>query len=248
MPAAVYPRGIVPQSPRGSVLSTVHLPMDGPPYRLSGTVYGALLNHRTQLDALGDAVDAPPYKAPPRAPVLTVMPRHMLAADGSDIVVPAGFEAVEIGPALGIVIRRVACRVSVAEALSCVAGYVRLGEVNAPLASHYRPAVRLRCRDGYCPVGPAVSPAAELPDPDGRSARVWLDGELVHDSSTAGRVRGVARLVADVSAFMTLQPGDVLSLGRSFGAPLARPGQRVKLEITGLAALHHVLVAEGSAA
>ena len=43
---------------------------------LSGTVYGVLLNHRPELLALGDAVNQPPYKSAPRAPVLAVMPRH----------------------------------------------------------------------------------------------------------------------------------------------------------------------------
>ena len=63
---------------------------DGPPWRLSGVVYGALLNHRPQLAALGDAVHQPPHKAPPQAPVLEVKPRHMLAGDGAVVRVPAG--------------------------------------------------------------------------------------------------------------------------------------------------------------
>jgi 5-oxopent-3-ene-1,2,5-tricarboxylate decarboxylase/2-hydroxyhepta-2,4-diene-1,7-dioate isomerase len=221
--------------------------MEVAPYRLSGTVYGALLNHRPQWAALGDAVNAPPYKAAARAPVLTVMPRHMLAADGSPIAVPSGVEALEIGPALGIVIGRVACRVPLAQALSFVAGYVLLGEVNAPLASHYRPAVRLRCRDGYCPLGSRVAPGSELPNPDDLSCRVLIEGEVVHTSSTGDRVRGVAQLVADVTAFMTLQPGDVLSLGRAYGAPLVGIGQHVELAIVGLGTLQHTLVADGGA-
>ena len=48
--------------------------MDVPPFRLSGTVYGALLNHRTALEALGSAVNEPPYKEAPRAPVLRSAP------------------------------------------------------------------------------------------------------------------------------------------------------------------------------
>ena len=58
--------------------------MDVPPFRLSGTVYGALLNHRTALEALGSAVNEPPYKEAPRAPVLYIKPRNTLAADGDD--------------------------------------------------------------------------------------------------------------------------------------------------------------------
>jgi 5-oxopent-3-ene-1,2,5-tricarboxylate decarboxylase/2-hydroxyhepta-2,4-diene-1,7-dioate isomerase len=221
---------------------------DVPPYRLSGAVYGALLNHRAQLAALGDAVHQPPYKAPPQAPVLSVMPRHMQAAGGTALVVPPGAPGLEVGPALGIVIGRVACRVPVDQALDFAAAYVLLGEVSLPLASHYRPAVRLRARDGFCPIGARVVPAAELPQPDALSVQVDIDGQPAQHGSTADRVRGVARLLADVTDFMTLQPGDVLSLGRSHGAPLARVGQTVTLRIDGLGELQHRLVAAGAEA
>ena len=53
------------------------------PHRLSGVVYGCLLNHRPALAALGDAVNAAPYKAGPKAPVLYVKPRNTLAGDGA---------------------------------------------------------------------------------------------------------------------------------------------------------------------
>ena len=68
-----------------------------PPFRLSGVVYAALLNHAPQLAALGDAVNQPPYKAPPKAPVLAVKPRHTLARPGDAVVVPVGHMALEVG-------------------------------------------------------------------------------------------------------------------------------------------------------
>ena len=52
---------------------------DFEPYRLSGNVYGALLNHRSALTELGPKVAEPPYNAAPRAPVLYVKPRNTLA-------------------------------------------------------------------------------------------------------------------------------------------------------------------------
>ena len=215
---------------------------------LSGAVYGALLNHRPELAALGDSVNQPPYKAPPRAPVLAVMPRHTHAADGSDLFVPAGIEGLEVGVALGVVIGRVACRVPRQAALDFVAGYLAVGEVTLPMsgkpAVHYRPGVRLRARDGFCPLGPRVTPALEFTAPDERAMCIQVDGRVVQASTTGDRLRGVAQLIADVSEFMTLQAGDVLSLGRSHGAPLVRAGQQVVLQIEGLAPLHLRVVAE----
>jgi len=66
------------------------LRFDFAPFRLSGVVVGALLNHRPQLVALGDAVHQPPHKAAPVAPVLAIKPRNTLAGDGDAIVVPDG--------------------------------------------------------------------------------------------------------------------------------------------------------------
>lgn len=219
---------------------------------LSGSVYGALLNHRPELLALGDAVNQPPYKSAPRAPVLALMPRHTQAGDGSALVVPVGCEGLEVGVALGIVIGRVACRVPLHAALDFVAGYLVVGEVTLPMsgqpAIHYRPGVRLRARDGFCPLGPRVTPARDFTAPDDRSMRVRVDGEVAQATTTGDRLRGVAQLVADVTEFMTLQPGDVLSLGRSHGAPRVRAGQQVVLEVEGLAPLHHRVVAEDSSA
>src|SRR5215469_4781735 len=91
--------------------------MDVPPYRLSGTVYGALLNHRTALQAFGDAINRPPYHAAPQAPVLYLKPRNTLAADGAPVAVPPGVGELEIGASLGVVIGRPACHLSEDDAL-----------------------------------------------------------------------------------------------------------------------------------
>lgn len=223
------------------------LRFDVPPFRLSGVVVGALLNDPAQLAALGDAVHQPPHKAPPRAPVLEVKPRHTLAADGAVVVVPSGETALELGASLAIVIGRTACRVAAADAMGCVAGYLIAADFSLPLAAHYRPSVRLKARDGFCPLGPQVVPAAQVADPDALTVEVRIAGETAHRHGTAGRVRGVAALIADVSEFMTLQPGDVLLLGRSQGAPLVRAGQAVEITITGLGMLRCTLAAEVAA-
>lgn len=225
-------------------MTAFSLTFDVFPYRLSGLVVGALLNHSPAVSALGAAAHQPPYKAPPQAPVLAIKPRNTLALSGADIEVPAGVAALEIGASLGIVIGRTACRVPQAAALDVVAGYTIVNDVSVPVPSHYRPSVRFRARDGFCPIGPRVVPAADVAAPDALGVQVQVDGMVVHESSTAARLRGVASLIAAVTDFMTLQPGDVLLLGRSQGAPLARAGQTVEIAISGLGALRCTLAAE----
>ena len=208
-----------------------------------GTVYGTLLNHHDALAAMGGAVDELPYKTLPQAPILYIKPRNTWLAAGEAIVVPQGVEAVEIGATLGLVIGRSACRVSEADALSFVAGYVIVNDVSVPHASYYRPSVRFKARDTFCPIGPFV-PRHAIGAPDALAISVAIDGRTVHQCSTAGLIRPVARLLAEVSGFMTLAPGDVLTVGVAAGAPQARAGQVVCIVINGLGRLENTLVAE----
>jgi 5-oxopent-3-ene-1,2,5-tricarboxylate decarboxylase/2-hydroxyhepta-2,4-diene-1,7-dioate isomerase len=102
--------------------------------------------------------------------------------------------------------------------------------------------VRFKARDGFCPLGPQVVARDTIAAPDALTVRIAIDGVLAHTSSTAGRVRGVAQLIADVSEFMTLQPGDVLMLGPAPDAPQVRAGQAVQISIDGLGTLSNHFV------
>jgi 5-oxopent-3-ene-1,2,5-tricarboxylate decarboxylase / 2-hydroxyhepta-2,4-diene-1,7-dioate isomerase len=218
--------------------------VDAAPYRCTGTVYGTLLNHREALAALGDAVRQPPYKAPPNAPVLYVKPRNTLAADGARVVVPAGVDELEIGASLAMVFGRTACRVDESRALEFLDGYTIAADLSVPHASLYRPAVRQRARDGFCPLGPRIAPRRSIAAPDALDVRVRIDGVLVQQTSSAGMLRPAARLIADVTEFMTLRAGDVLLLGVAPGAPRARAGQSAAIEIDGIGCLRMHFVAE----
>ncbi len=209
------------------------MPFDFAPWRLSGTVLGPLLNDPAALAALGDAVHQPPYKAPPKAPVLYVKPRNTLAA--SSALVERG--EWELGAALALVIGRTACRVSESQALSHVAGYTLVADLSVPHTSFYRPSVRFKARDGSCLVGPRVVPAAAVPDPAAVVLKVSVEGQVAHEARCGVMQRGAARLLQDVSEFMTLHPGDLLLLGVAHGAPHVKPGQRFAVEHAALGRL-----------
>jgi 5-oxopent-3-ene-1,2,5-tricarboxylate decarboxylase / 2-hydroxyhepta-2,4-diene-1,7-dioate isomerase len=213
------------------------IPFDFPPYRLSGTVYGALLNHRSALAALGAAASQPPYNAPPDAPVLYIKPRNTLAPSGSVVGIPAGTPELEVGASLGVVIGRTACKVAESRALEYVAGYLIVADVSVPHSSYYRPSIRCKARDGYCPLGPAVTARAAVANPDALCIRTYLGDALVQTANTADLIRSAGRLLADVTEFMTLAPGDVLALGAAGPAPRARSAQTVTIDIDGLGSL-----------
>lgn len=202
-----------------------------------GEVYGTLLNDRATLEALGDAMHAPPYKAPPKAPVLYLKPRNTLAGHRARIAVPIGANGIEVGASLGIVIGRTATRVPAERALDYVAGYTAVADLSVPHASVYRPSVRFRALDSFCVIGPALVAKRHVLNPDSVAIRVEISGKPTFEASTATAVRGVAQLLADVTDFMTLAAGDVITLGVPHGAPVAHAGEEVTVTIDGFAPL-----------
>ena len=220
----------------------VAVPIEVPPYQLSGVVYATLLNHRSAWQELGEAVNHPPYDAPPKAPVLYVKPRNTLAASGDPVPVPAGVIELELEASLGLVIGRPACRLEEARALEYLAGYLIVNDVSIPHRPYYRPSIRARARDGFCPVGPRVVPCAAIANPDDLAIRVFIDGKLRQQTGTSQLVRSIRRLLADVTDFMTLSPGDILAVGAAAPAPRVRAGQQARIEIDGLGQLESPFV------
>ncbi|MEO7057952.1 MAG: fumarylacetoacetate hydrolase family protein [Caldimonas sp.] len=207
------------------------------PYRLSGAVYGAAMNHRGALEALGDAVRQPPYKAPPSGVVLYVKPRNTFIAAGDAAWVDDAAPEVEVGAALGLVIGRTACAVREDDALDHVAGYLVVADFSVPHDSFFRPQIRFKARDSSCAFASAVVPRRSVDHPDALGVRVDVDRRRVQHTTTGDRVRGAARLLADVSDFMTLNPGDVLLTGVAPGAPRVGAGAEVAVEIDGVGRL-----------
>lgn len=211
-------------------------------------VYGVLLNDRAALEALGEAMHEAPYKAPPKAPVLYLKPRNTLAGHRACVEVPADANGIEIGASLGIVIGRTATRVSMENALDYVAGYTAVADLSLPHASVYRPSVRFRARDRFCVIGPALVAKQHVPNPDRIAIRVDIPGRPPFEATTATSVRSVARLLADVTDFMTLAPGDILTLGVPHGTPVARAGDDADIVIGDLAPLRVSFVNESQPA
>ena len=224
------------------------LVFDVAPFRFSGAVYGVLVNHRSALAALGEAVHRPPYQAPPQGVVLYIKPRNTLLGPGDAVRVDDAAGQLEVGAALGVVIGRTACAVGEDDAMACIAGYVIVADFSVPHDSYFRPAIRFKARDASCAIGPAVVARTAVADPDALGVRVYIDGRLAHEAGTGGTFRSVARLVADVSEFMTLAPGDVLMAGVAPGAPKVGFGADVAIEIDGLGRLETRVAATAESA
>jgi 5-oxopent-3-ene-1,2,5-tricarboxylate decarboxylase / 2-hydroxyhepta-2,4-diene-1,7-dioate isomerase len=201
-----------------------------------GTVYGTLMNFRGELDALGDAMKQPPYKAPPQAPVLYVKPANTWTENGGSIAVPAGVQEVAVGATVAMVMK------SARE----VAGYVLMNDLTLPHESFFRPPVKFNCLDGFLGIGDRIRARNEAGDPAVFKLEVRINGELKQTVRFSQMVRPADKLLADVSEFMTLGEGDMLMLGCDVGRPLARVGDRIEIKMPALGTLTNTLVAEAA--
>lgn len=209
----------------------------------SGTLFGVALNYQGLLDQHLAAFQQAPYQKPPTKPVLFIKTPNTRNQHDAVVRHPQG-ERLQPGPALGVVIGQRASRVSLDNAMAHVAGYAVVNEFSLPEDSYYRPAVKAKCRDGFCALGPAFVPRDQVGNPNQLSLKLWVNGELRQENSTANWVRDIPQLIAEISEFMTLYPGDVLITGTPEGRVDVVPGDTVEVEISGVGRLTSHIQAE----
>ncbi len=184
----------------------------------------------------------------PERPVLFAKFPSTLNGPFGDIVVdPALTEQADYEAELAVVIGKRARRVSAADALDYVFGYSVANDVSARDWQYRDPQFdRSKGFDTFCPIGPWITTADEVPDPQSLTIRSWVNGEPRQDSSTKEMVHGVADLIEFLSRGMTLEPGDVILTGTPHGVGFAmKPprylaaGDLVRCEIEGLGAIEN---------
>jgi 2-keto-4-pentenoate hydratase/2-oxohepta-3-ene-1,7-dioic acid hydratase in catechol pathway len=202
-----------------------------------GKIICAGMNYRDHAEEAGLDV--------PERPVLFAKWPNALVGPGDPIVIPSFTNEVDYEAELGVVIGRRTRDVEPEEALGAVAGFTCVNDVSArDLQFQDGQWTRAKSFDTFCPVGPRLVPAAEIPDPQALRIRCLVNGEALQDSSTAHMVFSVAELVAYASRGMTLEPGDLIATGTPAGVGFTReppvflrPGDEVTVEIEGIGAL-----------
>lgn len=205
----------------------------------TGSVLGVALNDKALVASLADAFNDKPYVAPPKTPVLHIKTDNTHIGHGQTIKIPADRGTVYAGPALGIVIGKQACRVSEAQALDYVQGYTVVNEVSLAEVSFYRPAVKAKCRDTFCPMGPWVADKSLISNPNDLTIKTYINDELVHETGTDQLVHSVEKVISYISSFMTLSEGDVIIAGTPLrtDALAIKDGDIVMVEISNVGRL-----------
>lgn len=169
----------------------------------------------------------------PEQPSYFLKPSSSLALSGSTVERPAGCELLGYEGEIALVIGTPARRVGLEDAWSHVQWVTASNDLGVYDLRYADKGSNLRSKggDGFTPVGPALIPAADV-DPSGLRIRTWHNGELVQDDTTEELLFPFARLVADLSQLLTLEPGDIILTGTPAGASVAQPGDVVEVEVT----------------
>ncbi|RUR98111.1 fumarylacetoacetate hydrolase family protein [Bacillus velezensis] len=210
-----------------------------------GTVYGVALNMKQDLSELGDSLYEKPYQKPPKAPVLYIKPQNTVTGPNAFVPMPPDTDSLSMGPGLGVVIGKTACRVQQEDALDYVSGYTIVNDISIPNDSVFRPAVSQKCRDSFCPIGPWITSKSAIQDPNQLTVSLFINGTLEQEYNTSGVIRSVPKLIADVTEFMTLSPGDVLIACVPLRSPSAKRGDSITIQIPDIGSLHHTIIEEG---
>ena len=230
------------------------LPLVSDPVRLGpcvggiGKIVAVGLNYRSLATATGLPL--------PTEPVIFLKAASAICGPADPLEIPAGATAVDWEVELAVVIGRRACRVTAADAPAHVAGYCIINDLSerhwqfgssalpGPLAGPLHNGGQWdkgKNHDGFAPLGPWLVTADEIADPQTLDLWLAVDGERMQAGTTADLHFGIATLIADISRYLTLLPGDIIATGTPPGSGFLRqpprflrPGQTLRAGISGL--------------
>ncbi|MFJ6792447.1 fumarylacetoacetate hydrolase family protein [Streptomyces angustmyceticus] len=209
----------------------------GPPLTGIGKIVCIGLNYHDHARETG--------AAPPAEPILFMKAPDTVVGPEDTVLVPRGSAKTDWEVELAVVIgRRSRYLESDEQALAAVAGYAVAHDVSERAFQIERGGQWDKGKncETFNPLGPWLVTADEIPDPQALGLRLWVNGELKQDGTTAEQIFPVAEVVRYVSQFMTLHPGDIINTGTPAGVamghpdpkPYLRDGDVVELEVDGL--------------
>ena len=177
-------------------------------------------------------------KGVPDRPLLFLKPPNTLAGHGDTVTLPEGKERIDHEAEIAAVIGAPARNVDADEAMDHVAGFTCLNDLsNRDDQREEKNWVRGKAFDNAAPVGPAIAPPEDVPADAGIELRV--NGEVRQSSSRDQFIFSVPELIAEITTYLTLEPGDVISTGTPSGVGPLSDGDTVEVELEGVGRLEH---------
>lgn len=253
-PNAVTELGLLVEEAKGrfpvdGALSLAGAILLAPIPRPDKNIFGIGLNYIDHVAESAAALDTSPDL--PKQPVIFSKPPTSVIAPGEPIVHRADITRqldweVELGAIIGITARRVARE----DALKHVFGYTVLIDMSARDCRRAGQWIYSKGQDSYCPMGPCIVTADEIPDPQTLDLWLTVNGVEKQRNNTSHMLFKVDELIADISQGITLEPGDVIATGTPEGVGAGRnpqewvwPGDVIEAEVAGIGRLRHPVVA-----
>ena len=203
------------------------------------TVYGSLMHHRAELDALGDATHQPPYNATPQAPVLYIKPTNTFSAFDARIALPAGQAQVRARACLGLFFKQKwpvaeinAAQSAIDLIVNSIVTVTLLCDFTVPHESFHRPPVKFNAFDDSLGL-PAQSIDTGSIDLGNLQIEAWVNGVCQHRYSSADWLCTALEQLQAVSEFIAFEAGDVLMMGCPPDAALVQVGDVVETRLNG---------------
>lgn len=184
----------------------------------------------------------------PSHPILFNKNPNTLVGHRAAVMAPPGVEYMHYENELVVVIGRRCRDVSVEQAREVVGGYTIGNDITVRdfVDDFYRPPVKAKGFDTFGPLGPVLVTADEVPDDANLTLRTFVNGELRQQGNTSDFIYSVPQLIAYITDFMTLEPGDMIWTGTPKGISHVEPGDMMRLEIEGIGVLENPVVERGS--
>ena len=168
---------------------------------------------------------------------------------GTIVIDPAVSTEIDWEAELAVIIGKPGKNIREEDALSHVFGYTVLNDVTArDLQNRHRQFFKGKSIDGYCPMGPWIITADEIPDPQQLKLCLRVNGVTKQDDTTANMLFGVSSIIAILSQGLTLEAGDIIATGTPSGVGFARTppeflkaGDVLETEIEGIGTLRNTV-------
>jgi 2-keto-4-pentenoate hydratase/2-oxohepta-3-ene-1,7-dioic acid hydratase in catechol pathway len=180
----------------------------------------------------------------PAEPTIFLKPPSSLIASGDAIVYPRLTQRLDYEGELAVVMGRRARKVKSADASEYILGFTPVNDVTArDLQRKDGQWTRGKGFDTFCPVGPYIVPRDEV-NLSKLRVRTFVDGNKKQDAAIAEMIFSVNDIIAYITAFMTLEAGDLIATGTPSGVGPLQPGSKVRVEIEGVGTLENGVILE----
>lgn len=203
-------------------------------------VVGLALNYRDHAAELG--------LQNPEEPALFFKPLSSLTGHLSPVYYPDGATHCHYETEVAVVMDRRCRAVRAEQALDYVRGYTIANDFTCRdfIRNIFRPPVRAKGYDSFCPLGPALYTKDLIRDPDALEIVTRVNGEIRQSGNTRHLQMAIPDIIAYLSSFMTLEAGDVILTGTPKGISPVYPGDQMACEIGGLGALINPVVPDAA--